>query len=133
MQRREEQAGEHDHQAAEAGDELVLHQLELPLQCLQVLLGGNALSWIASKISVAMRSAFWRSILASARALVRESRSVNGRVSAALRIRVRRKAGAEPAVSGCTPYPSRGNSSTRWRGFDVRASCNFAPVAAAVN
>jgi hypothetical protein len=34
------------------------------------------LSWIASKISVAIRSAFWRSILASARALVRESRSV---------------------------------------------------------
>jgi hypothetical protein len=41
MQRREEQAGEHDHQAAEAGDELVLHQLELPLQCLHVLLGGD--------------------------------------------------------------------------------------------
>lgn len=34
------------------------------------------LSWIASKISVAIRSAFGRSILASARALVRESRSV---------------------------------------------------------
>jgi hypothetical protein len=32
MQRREEQASEHNHQAAEAGDELVLHQLQLSLQ-----------------------------------------------------------------------------------------------------
>jgi uncharacterized low-complexity protein len=38
------------------------------------------------QISVAMRSAFCRSISASARALVRESRSVNGRLRSALRI-----------------------------------------------
>jgi hypothetical protein len=64
------------------------------------------LSWIASKISVAIRSAFWRSILASVRALVRESRSVRGASAQRSAFDERRKAGAEPAVSGSTPYPS---------------------------
>jgi hypothetical protein len=45
MQRREEQRREGDHQAAEAGDELVLHQFELSLQleaqAFEVLLGGD--------------------------------------------------------------------------------------------
>jgi len=39
--------------------------------------------------------------------------AVNGRLRLALRIRARRKAGAEPAVSGCTPYPSRRNCSIK--------------------
>ena len=52
MQRREEQASEHDHQPAEAGDQLMPHQLQLGLQIgpdlaqvgsdeLQILLGSN--------------------------------------------------------------------------------------------
>ena len=52
MQRREEQASEHDHQPAEAGDQLMPHQLQLGLQIgpdlaqvgsdeFQILLGSN--------------------------------------------------------------------------------------------
>jgi hypothetical protein len=43
MERREEEASEYNHQAAEAGDELVLYQFQLHLQCLQVLLGGDVI------------------------------------------------------------------------------------------
>ena len=57
------------------------HDVDLSLKPrfeeLQVLLGRDV-AWIASKISVAMRSAALRSMLASASALVRESRSVSG-------------------------------------------------------
>ena len=45
MQCREEQASEHNHQAAEAGDQLMPHQVDLRLELrfeeLQVLLGGD--------------------------------------------------------------------------------------------
>jgi hypothetical protein len=88
MQRREEQAGQHDHQAAEPNNDAVDPRLDLGeaqhhslFQRLQVLLGGE-LSWITSKISVAIRSAFWRSILETVRALVREGRSVNCHIRA---------------------------------------------------
>jgi hypothetical protein len=97
-------------------------------------LGGDAFGLLAIDIGV--------------RQGVRQGKPVSQwRLRLALRIRARRKAGAEPAVSGCTPYPSRRNSSTKrpgcgwpirqsrlqwWRGCDVRAPRNFAPVAAAV-
>jgi len=104
MQRREEQTEKHDHQAAEAGEQVMPHDVDLSLKPrfeeLQVLLGRDV-AWIASKISVAMRSAALRSMLASASALVRESRSVSGASANALR-----NSRCGTGRPGCTPYSS---------------------------
>jgi hypothetical protein len=56
--------------------------------------------------SVAIRSAFWRSMLASASALVSDNRSVNCTLANAPAM-PRREAGVAAAVSSCRPYPSR--------------------------
>jgi hypothetical protein len=81
MQRREEQAKKHDHQAAEPDDNAVDPGFEFRFDELQILLAGDVVVGIASKISVPIRPAFWWSILESGKALVRESRSVNLRSS----------------------------------------------------
>jgi hypothetical protein len=83
MQRREEEAGQHDHQAAEANNDAVdpgvgfgeaqQHSL---LQRLQIGLSGDV---VVDRVEDLGRDAFsLLAILASARALVRESRSVSG-------------------------------------------------------
>jgi hypothetical protein len=110
MQRCEEQSEQHDHQAAETGQQLMLDQidprLELRFQELQVLLGGDV---VMDRVEDLGGDPF--GLLAvdiGVRQGIGQGKPVSQRrLRSALRNSGRRKADAEPAVSGCTPYPSR--------------------------
>jgi hypothetical protein len=110
VQRREEQTGEHDHQPAEADNNLVDAGLKAQLELAQVRLGGDVVMDRIEDLGGDALSLLAVDISASARALVRDNRSVKCASAQRSAPRHRRKVGAEPTVSGCRPYPPRSNS-----------------------
>jgi hypothetical protein len=110
MQRREEQTGDRNDEAAKAGEELMPHQVDFGFEPrseeLQILLGGDV---VVDRVEDLGGDAF--GLLAVDIGVgqgIGQGKPVGqGRLRLALRIRARRKADAEPAVSGSSPYPSR--------------------------